>query len=252
MAVGKSPLRPGRSTKVGGARDGRHGMITCALQGHSAAYEHRAADNPIDTVRHEARSSEGLALTSRPVNPSPLDPPDCAAQARWFAEEVQPHERPLRSYLRQSLPSLADVDDLAQECFARLVRARRRTEIRATKPLLFAIARNAVRDFISRKARAELIPITENAEFPVLAEEGDVVEFVCHQQELALLAEAIHALPERCREVLLLRKIKGLPQREIAALLGIAEHTVEALAAKGTRRCADYLRARGVGPHARP
>jgi hypothetical protein len=29
-------------------------------------------------------------------------------------------------------------------------------------------------------------------------------------------------------------------------LLGIAEHTVEALAAKGTRRCAEYLRAHGV------
>ncbi len=182
-----------------------------------------------------------------PVNPSPLEPLECTDQSRWFAEEVQPHERPLRSYLRQSLPTLEDVDDLVQECFARLMRARRTTEIRSTKPLLFAIARNAVRDFISHKTRASLVPITENTESPVLVDGADVVEFVCRQQELALLSEAILSLPERCREVLLLRKIKGLPQKEIAALLGIAEHTVEALAAKGTRRCAEYLRARGVG-----
>ncbi len=158
-----------------------------------------------------------------------------------------PHEQPLRSYLRQSLPSLPDVDDLVQDCFARMMRARTTGTIRSPKPFLFAIARNAVRDFIQRKCRAELISITENAEVAVLEEESDVVELVCRRQELDLLTEAIHALPERCREVLLLRKIKGLSQKEIAELLGIAEHTVESLAAKGTRRCADFLRARGVG-----
>ncbi|MCX6956039.1 MAG: RNA polymerase sigma factor [Verrucomicrobia bacterium] len=181
------------------------------------------------------------------MNPTPLEPLDRADQTRWFAEEVQPHERPLRSYLRQSLPSLEDVDDLVQESFARLMRARRTTEIRATKPLLFAIARNAVRDFIARKVRADFVPITENPGMPVLVDGADVVELVCRRQEIELLAEAIQSLPERCREVLLLRKIKNLSQKEIAALLGIAEHTVESLAAKGTRRCAEYLRARGVG-----
>ena len=181
------------------------------------------------------------------MSPPPTEPITFSDQSRWFAEEVLPHEQPLRSYLRQSLPSLADVDDLVQDCFARIMRARNTGTVRSPKPLLFAIARNAVRDFITRKTRAELIPITETDEFAVLEEGSDVVELVCRKQEIALLTEAIHSLPERCREVLLLRKIKGLSQKEIAELLGIAEHTVEALAAKGTRRCADFLRARGVG-----
>lgn len=172
-------------------------------------------------------------------------------QSRWFAEEILPHEQPLRSYLRQSLPSLADVDDCVQDCFARIVRAKTAGTVRSPKPLLFAIARNAVRDFIQRKGRAELVPITENVELPVMERDGDVVESVCRKQELALLTDAIRSLPERCREVLLLRKIKGLSQREIAGLLGIAEHTVEALAVKGTRRCAEFLRARGVGTEGR-
>jgi len=127
-----------------------------------------------------------------------------------------------------------------------MMRAKNSGTIRSPRPLLFAIARNAVRDFIHRKGRAELIPITENTESAVLEEGSDVVELVCRKQEIALLTEAIHSLPERCREVLLLRKIKGFSQKEIALLLGIAEHTVEALAAKGTRRCAEFLRARGV------
>jgi RNA polymerase sigma factor (sigma-70 family) len=183
---------------------------------------------------------------SYPVSSPSTEPLTLNDQSRWFAEEVLPHERPLRSYLQRSLPSMADVDDLVQDCFARMMRAKTSGTIRSPKPLLFAIARNAVRDFISRKTRAELIPITESGDLAVLEEGSDVVESVCRRQELALLTEAIRALPERCREVLLLRKIKGLSQKEIAELLGIAEHTVEALAAKGTRRCAEYLRAHGM------
>lgn len=181
------------------------------------------------------------------MNTPPSEPFTLTDQSRWFAEEVLPHEQPLRSYLRQSLPSLADVDDLVQDCFARMMRAKHTGTIRSPKPLLFAIARNAVRDFIQRKGRAQLISITETPELPVLEADGDVVESVCRRQEIALLTEAIQALPERCREVVLLRKIKGLSQREIAELLEISENTVEALAAKGTRRCAEFFRARGVG-----
>jgi RNA polymerase sigma-70 factor (ECF subfamily) len=181
------------------------------------------------------------------VSSHPTEQIAFSEQSRWFAEQVLPHEQPLRSYLRQSLPTLADVDDLVQDCFARMLRAKNNGAVRAPKPLLFAIARNAVRDFIHHKGRAELIPITENEEVGVLEEDGDIVELVCRKQELAILTEAIRALPDRCREVLLLRKIKGYSQREIAELLGIAEHTVESLAAKGTRRCAEYLRAHGVG-----
>lgn len=176
--------------------------------------------------------------------PHNIEPIDGAANARWFTEEVLPHEPPLRSYLRQSLPTLADVDDLVQECFMRILRVHREGLVRSPKPLLFAIARNAVRDFIRARAQVKTISITENAGMSVLEDGTDVVEQVCRRQELLLLREAIDALPPRCRQVLLLRKIKGYSQKEIALCLGIAEHTVEALAAKGTRRCADYLRER--------
>jgi RNA polymerase sigma factor (sigma-70 family) len=188
------------------------------------------------------------ARVSRDVPVTAVNPPEPVTDStRWFAEEVQPHEAPLRSYLRRSLPSLADVDDLVQDCYARILKAHALGEVRKPRPLLFAIARNAVHDFFLRRGRADLIPITEIDALPVLEGEPGVVESVCHQQELALLAEAIQSLPERCREVILLRKIQGLPQKEIAALLGISENTVEVLAVKGTRRCAEYLRARGVG-----
>lgn len=129
-----------------------------------------------------------------------------------------------------------------------MLRARSTGEVRSVKGLLFAIARNAVRDFLRRTTKVVHIEVTETAILPVLNNDDDVVESICRLQELALLKEAINALPERCREVLLLRKIKGMPQRDIAKLLSISENTVESLAVKGARRCGEYLRARGVGP----
>lgn len=172
----------------------------------------------------------------------------CSPQtAQWFAKEVQPHEASLRAYLRHSLSSLADVDDLMQECYVRLLRERDRGEVRLHRAFLFAVARNAVRDLLRRRAVSEAIPITENGRMPVLDEATNVVDFVSRREELGILTEAIRALPERCRHVFLLRKIQGLSQKEIAQRLGITENTVETLVAKGARRCADHLRAHGIG-----
>jgi RNA polymerase sigma-70 factor (ECF subfamily) len=165
----------------------------------------------------------------------------------WFTEHVQPHERSLRAYLGHSLASHADVDDLVQEVFLRVLRAHQAAPIRSPKPFLFASARNAVRDLLRRRAVARTVGVMEIDAVPVLQEDPGPPDIVSRRQELALLADAIRALPDRCREVFLLRKIENIPQKEIAVRLGITENTVETLVAKGARRCAEYLRRRGVG-----
>lgn len=187
-------------------------------------------------------------VVSIPSTSETSQPPAVEDQTRWFAEEVRPHESSLRSYLRYSLTSLADVDDLMQECYVRLLRARNGGPIRSTRAFLFAVARNAVRDLLRRRAVADTVfLIRENDESCVLKDKANIVEFISHREELALLEEAICALPERCRQVFLLRKLEDMPQKEISAQLGIAEKTVEALVAKGARRCADYMHQYGVG-----
>lgn len=178
-------------------------------------------------------------------------PPIDSETTRWFVEHLQPHESSLRAYLRSSLSSASDVDDVIQDTYTRILRVRETTEVRSGKALLFTVARNAVRDFIRHRAIAKHEPITETVGSPVLQDQANVVEFVSRQQELALLTEAIRALPTRCREVLLLRKIQNLSQKEIAARLGISENTVETLVAKGTRRCRDFLRELGVSSSAK-
>src|SRR3546814_20809608 len=54
-------------------------------------------------------------------------------------------------------------------------------------------------------------------------------------QELRRIGALIAALPAKCREAFVLRKVQGLSQREIAGRLRISENTVEKHVGTGLR-----------------
>jgi RNA polymerase sigma-70 factor (ECF subfamily) len=166
-------------------------------------------------------------------------------QARWFAAEVQPHEALLRAWLRGRFGARAEVDDLVQEAFLRVLAAHRAGKVRAAKPFLFATARNLALDRLRRHEVARTEPLGETEALHVLDEGEGIPETVARHQELALLTEAIQSLPARCRQVFTLRKLYGLSQREIAARLGISESTVENQITIGIDKCTDYFAAHG-------
>lgn len=170
----------------------------------------------------------------------------------WFAAEVQPHESSLRSYLRSVFPSLPDIDDLVQESYARLIRARETGRVSYVKAFLFTTARNVALDFFRRRKVVSIDGVANLAALDVAEDRPDAADATNKQQELELLAQAVRGLPERCRQVLTLRLLYGMAHKEIAAELRISEHTVKAQLAKGMRRCADYFTERGVSTLRRP
>ncbi len=206
-------------------------------------------DTGCDLAAEQGRREFALAETRGPfVNAEPMSapPPD---DARWFTAEVQPHDAALRGWLRTRFPALGDIDDLVQETYTRVLQLRARDPLRqhAVKPLLFTTARNLALDELRRRQIVPMFALPEEGDAAVFADDAPGVgETVSRRQELALLAEAIQALPERCRRILTLRKIYGLPQKEIARQLGISEHTVEAQVGIGMHRCADYLNRLGL------
>jgi RNA polymerase sigma-70 factor (ECF subfamily) len=61
------------------------------------------------------------------------------------------------------------------------------------------------------------------------------------RQELNLLARAFARLSPKCREVIWMRRVDQLSQKEVASRLGITESSVEKHAIKGTRLLADAV-----------
>lgn len=174
----------------------------------------------------------------RPMPPS--------EQARWFTEEVQPHERALRAYLQARFPTLGEHDDIVQETYTRLLRAQVNGGVRYPKAFLFTAARNVAFDLYRRRGTKPTEVVTDLVELTVLEDRPGVAEQLDQTYELEVLADAVRALPDRCRQVIMLRYLDGLAYKEIAEQLGISSETVKVHMAKGMRRCAAFFAERGL------
>jgi RNA polymerase sigma-70 factor (ECF subfamily) len=162
-------------------------------------------------------------------------------QALWFETEVLPHTRALRSWLLVRFPTLPDIDDLVQESFTRILKAKNKATILSSRALLFTIARNLALDAVRRQKVVNFEAITEDTPSYVLIDETDIIETISRQQELELLTHVIQSLPTRCRKVFTLRTAYGMTLTEIAEHMGVSLSTVEKAMAQGTRLCAEYF-----------
>ena len=167
-------------------------------------------------------------------------------QARWFTEEILPHERVLRSHLRGAFPAVRDVDDVVQESYLRVWRARAAQPIGRARAFLFRVARNIAFDLVRRDRVSPVEAVVDVAALPAAATEADAGDPLVDRERLHLLAEAIDALPPRSRELIVLCKIDGLTHREAAARLGIASKTADEHVSRGLKRLGAELRTRGL------
>lgn len=160
--------------------------------------------------------------------------------ARWFAEEVHPHEEALRNWLRTRFSALPDRDDLIQDIYIRLWKARAQGPIDCPKAFLFTSARNLA---LNRLRHLHYEPnLGENFRSTVLDERPYIPDQVSRREERALLSQALQSLPEKCREVFVLRRIYGYSQKEIAARLGLSEKTVENQCVTGMKKVSLFFR----------
>jgi len=159
----------------------------------------------------------------------------------WFVREVLPLEAALMQFLRRSWPNKSDIDDLAQEVYARVYEAAREKIPKPVKPFVFTIARNLL---IDRVRHEQVVPIEAVADLETLGVAVDAPgpdRNVMAQDELRRLQAALEKLPPRCREVVVLGRIEGLSGKEISQRLGIGASTVSEHLATGMNTLADLL-----------
>ena len=176
---------------------------------------------------------------------------DREALRRWFCAEILPFEGSLTRYIRRHWSNEAEVADLRQEIYVRVMEGAANQLPLQPKPFLFVTARNHL---INCAKRGQIIMFES-----VLDLEASTVPFDpitperihSAREEIRRLYAALDRLPPRSREVVLLRKIEGLSQREVAERLGLNVGTVEQYLVHGMRALVDLMMG-GTGKIARP
>jgi len=180
--------------------------------------------------------------------PSVSVPDDQSVQARehWFEHEVRLLEPALRAFLNRRFPTLVDQDDVVQESFLKTFLAWQRGRLTSVRGFLFTVAGNATISLFRRQKYLVALPVNELSAGRVIEDDVNVVENVCSREELALIATAIADLPERCRQVAVLRLLRGCDCGDIARELGISEQTVRVQLSRAMKKCTHYFRERGL------
>jgi RNA polymerase sigma factor (sigma-70 family) len=167
-------------------------------------------------------------------------------QSRWFTDEVHPHDAQLKAYLRGAFPTVRDVDDVVQESYLRIWKARAAQPIQSAKAFLFRVARNVCLDLLKRSRRSPLEPLGDLCDVAVLDEAPLATTGTGTEEKLQVLTDALAVLPPRCREIFMLCKFQGYTHAQAADSLRLSRRTIDAQIQIGFERLDAELRRRGV------
>jgi RNA polymerase sigma factor (sigma-70 family) len=153
------------------------------------------------------------------------------------------YRRPLMNFFVRRVRDRAEAEDLTQQAFMRLMSATQRGEVENVESFLFTIAGNLVRDHHRRSIRRSLDQtVSVDAELIAeltreMVEDRSPERVLIGRQTIADVLQALDELGERTRDIFILFRLENMKQRDIAALYGISQSTVE----KHVARAALYL-----------
>jgi RNA polymerase sigma-70 factor, ECF subfamily len=146
-----------------------------------------------------------------------------------FEALLDRHRPGVYRFLARFVGDRAHAEDLAQECWLRVVGALARWDPRARfRTWLYGVARNLATDEARRAAHRRHDSLDAAGPWESVAAEGRAPDEIAADALLRpALARAIAALPPEQREVLLLREYEGVPFAEIAEITGAPLPTVK-------------------------
>lgn len=153
----------------------------------------------------------------------------------WVGSNVLPHEAALRQRLRRMAVPEEDIGDIVHDAYVKISTLESVSHIRNGKSYLFATAQTILLDRIRRERIVRIESLFEVDGLALSDESADTERIAFARIELMKIERIIDSLPERCRDIFVLRRVLGFSQREIAARLGVPEHTVESQSIRGLK-----------------
>jgi RNA polymerase sigma-70 factor (ECF subfamily) len=144
------------------------------------------------------------------------------ARYRWIADHVLPYEREVRRWLSRKVRT-ADLDDLVQEGYARLLQA----DLSAVKDACSFFCRTVFNLWADQRRRSRVVQIDllDGAEPLHIDEAPGPEQRASALQQWERLLQTVEQLPPRQRAAFELKQFVGLSTREIAERMNIAEKT---------------------------
>jgi RNA polymerase sigma factor (sigma-70 family) len=140
---------------------------------------------------------------------------------------------PLRSYFLRRIRDRQQAEDLAQEVLLRMIRATDTDLIENPESYVFKAAANLLLDHKRRTLRnptlraRSLDEVLEDEFVSRLVEDRSPERVLLGEATLQEVSLALEELGELTRNVFILFRLENMPQKDIAALYGIGQSTVE-------------------------
>lgn len=153
----------------------------------------------------------------------------------WVADQILPHEADVRAWLYRSGLQSSDVDDIIQQAYCLLSGLSDVDHIDNGRAYFFATVRS-VR--LQRYRRDRIVPIHVVADLeaqPIVDDTPSPEQIAGGRRRLTQVLAALDVLPKGYREVIAMRRIDGLTQKETAQRLGVSEKVVENNLTRGVK-----------------
>ncbi len=159
---------------------------------------------------------------------------------------------PLMSFFLRRVRDRTEAEDLTQEVLLRVLNAADPNHIRKADSFVFKIAINLLRDRKCQSARrgyAGFVPLEDALASELerqLMEDKSPERVLLGEHSLAEVMRALDELGERTRNIFVLFRLENMKQKEIAALYGIGQSTVEKHVMKAVLHLATRFGKEGV------
>jgi len=148
----------------------------------------------------------------------------------------------LRRFLLARVRNPADVPDIAQEVYLRLLRVSRADSIRTPEAYLFTVAQHVVQQHSLRQlALPPTEDLTEMLDPPAAPEDCDPTLDTAAQQFAEKVEGTLEQLTPRARAAFILHRRDGLTPEQIATELGISRAMVKKYLLKALVRLRAHL-----------
>jgi RNA polymerase sigma-70 factor (ECF subfamily) len=164
----------------------------------------------------------------------------------WLTVHLLPFEAELRLRLRRVCASAADVDDVIQEVYCKVMQMDDITHVNDPRGYFVQIAKNLITDRVRRDAVVNIEIMANLGELDIQDSMPGPERIVFGRAELRWVMGLIGKLPDRCREVFRARRIYGLSLKETAESLGVTEKAVEYESAKGMELISEMMKRQGA------